>query len=175
MATIRARIRRAYAPGEVYFITTVTEGRQPLFADTASRDLLRETLRRVREMDPFEMHAYVFLPDHVHLLIRVPGTTDVSRIMHSLKRNFTRNWKRASGVTTPVKLWQRGFWDHVIRDDRDYEVHLDYIHFNPVKHSYVGKPEDYRDTSFHEYVRRGWYDIGWGHTEPAAIRGIERE
>ena len=72
-------------------------------------------------------------------------------------------------------MWQRGFWDHVVRDERDYARHLDYVHYNPVKHGCAARPEDYVDTSYGEYVRRGWYEIGWGHAEPEALKGIDME
>ena len=172
---VRARIRRAYAPGEVCFITCVTAARRPVFEGQAERTLLRETLRNVRGLHPFEMRAYALMPDHIHLLLRVPGTTDISKIIHSLKRNFTLNYRRAHGLATSVNVWQRGFWDHVIRDERDYYLHLDYIQFNPVKHGYVTRPEDYADTSFLEYVKRGWYEIGWGHVEPEDLKGVGME
>jgi putative transposase len=74
-----------------------------------------------------------------------------------------------------LRLWQRGFWDHVIRDERDLARHFDYIHYNPVKHGYVTQPEAYTDSSFAEYLRRGWYEIGWGHVEPEALTGLEFE
>jgi REP element-mobilizing transposase RayT len=60
--------------------------------------------------------------------------------MHSLKPNFTKAYKRAIGVTGSVKFWQKRFWEHTIRDEKDFECHLDYIHFNPVKHGLVTKP-----------------------------------
>ncbi len=121
------------------------------------------------------MPAYALMPDHIHLLLRVPGTTDISKIIHSLKRNFTLSCKRAHGLATSVNLWQRGFWDHVIRDETDYYRHMDYVHYNPVKHRYVSGPEDYADTSLHEYLRRGWFEIGWGHVEPGSLKGVELE
>jgi putative transposase len=172
---IRARIRRWYVPDAVYFITAVTQGRQPLFADGASMELLRVTMRRAKEHHPFTMRAYVFLHDHFHLLIFVPETTNVSKLLQSIQRNFTRNYQKAHHIDEPVRLWQRGFWDHVIRDERDFANHLDYVHYNPVKHGYVSEPEAYAHTSFHEYVRRGWYEVGWGHTEPEAISHLDFE
>ncbi len=121
------------------------------------------------------MRAYALMSDHVHLTLRVPGTTDISKIVHSLKRNFTLSYKRAKGLTGRVTVWQRGFWDHVIRDERDYARHLNYVHYNPVKHGCAARPEDYADTSYGEYVTRGWYEIGWGHAEPEALKGIDME
>ena len=103
------------------------------------------------------------------------GSTTISEVLHSLQRNFTLNYKRAHGITRKTHLWQRGFWDHVIRDEQDLTSHFHYIHYNPVKHGHVSKPEDYMHSSFHEYVKRGWYEIGWGHGEPPELKGLEFE
>ena len=172
---IRAKIRRYYIPNAVYFITAVTQDRQPLFADSVNLELLRVTMRRVKEHHPFIMRAYVFLHDHLHLVIFVPETTNISKLLQSIQRNFTRNYKKAHNINEPIRLWQRGFWDHVIRDERDFANHLHYVHYNPVKHGYVSEPESYDHTSFHEYVKRGWYEAGWGHTEPKVISNLDFE
>lgn len=172
---IRAKIRRLYVPNAMYFITCVTLERRPIFASGADLELLRETMRKVKEIHPFQMRAYAFLHDHFHLQIFVPDITDISKIMHSIQRNFTLNYKKAHSLTGAVKIWQRGFWDHVIRDERDFANHFHYIHYNPVKHGYVSKPEDYPHTSFLKYVKRGWYEIGWGHVEPDSLQGLDFE
>jgi putative transposase len=158
---IRAKIRRWYVPNAIYFITAVTHERRPIFADDANIELLRATMRKAKKYHPFRMHAYALMPDHFHLLIYVPASTNISKLMQSIQWNFTRSHKAAHGVTTSVKLWQRGFWDHVIRDDNDFERHFDYIHYNPVKHGYVTLPADYAHSSFLEYVRLGWYGPSW--------------
>lgn len=92
--------------------------------------------------------------------------TAVTKILHSIERNFTLNYKKAKGISGSVSLWQKRFWDHVIRDERDYLNHLHYIHYNPVKHGLVTRPEDYPHTSYSGYLKRGWYEIGWGRVEP---------
>jgi putative transposase len=172
---IRAKIRRWYVPDATYFITAVTQDRYPLFSDEANIKLLRATLRRAKEHHPYTMRAYAFMPDHFHLLIFVPDNTDISKLLQSIQRNFTRSYKERHHIQRSTHLRQRGFWDHVIRDERDFANHFDYIHYNPIKHGYVTKPEAYEPTSFNEYVRRGWYEIGWGHTEPEAISGLYYE
>ncbi len=172
---VRAKIRRLYVPNSLYFITAVTQDRQPLFANESNLELLRETMRRVKDIHPFQVRAFVFLHDHFHIMIWVPGPTDISKILHSIQRNFTLNYKKAYNITRKIKLWQRGFWDHVIRDERDLFNHFHYIHYNPVKHGYVLKPEDYPHISFHEYVKREWYEIGWGHTEPEILENLDCE
>ncbi len=160
-APIRARIRRWYIPNAIYFITAVTWQRDPLFADSTAIAILRSTLHRVQEKHPFRMIAYAFMPDHMHLLIHVPESSDITAIMHSAQRNFTWNYKHANGIEESLHLWQRGFWDHVIRDERDLEMHMNDVHYNPVKHGLAAAPGDYAHTSFAEYVRRGWYDASW--------------
>ncbi|MBN1139453.1 MAG: transposase [Anaerolineae bacterium] len=172
---VRARIRRLYVPNAYYFITCVTRERRPLFADETNTNLLRATLHRVQEYHPFTMHAFSFMPDHFHLLIFVPETTNISKLMHSVQRNFTRNYKTQRQISEETTLWQRGFWDHVIRSEQDWANHLHYIHYNPVKHGYVSRPEDYVQTSFNEYVKRGWYELGWGHTAPESIVDLDFE
>jgi len=172
---IQVKIRRWYVPNAIYFITIVTQDRRPLFADDANVELFRVTMHRAKEYHPFIMRAFVFLHDHIHLLIFVAETTNISKLLQSIQRNFTRNYKKAHNINKPIRLWQRGFWDHVIRDERDFANHLHYIHYNPVKHGYVNEPEAYTHTSFHEYAKRGWYEPNWGHTEPEAISNLDFE
>jgi putative transposase len=172
---IRAKIRRLYVPNAVYFITCVTLERRPVFASEPDLELLRETMRKVKAIHPFEMRAYAFMHDHFHLQIYVPETTDITKIMHSIQRNFTLNYKKTHSLTGEVRIWQRGFWDHVIHDESDFANHFHYIHYNPVKHGYVSRPEDYPHTSYLEYVQRGWYEIGWGHTEPPPLKDLDFE
>ncbi len=171
--TVRARIRRAYVDEGLYFITVVTRNRRRIFAADEEIERLRETMRYVKTLHPFTMRAYVFLHEHSHLLIQVGNTTNISRVMHSIKRNYTLNYKAAWGVNGRVSLRQRNFWDHVIRNERDYKNHLDYIHYNPVKYGRVSRPEDYPHSSYKEYMRRGWYEMGWGHTEPDGLADVD--
>ncbi|GJM42533.1 MAG: transposase [Ardenticatenaceae bacterium] len=172
---IRDRIKRAYVADAIYFVTAVTKNRQPIFKNSANIALLRQTIRDVKFLYPFEMRGYGFLPDHFHMQFHAEGETAVTKILHSTKRNFTINYKKAHNISEPISLWQKRFWDHVIRDERDYLNHLHYIHFNPVKHGLVTKPEDYPHTSYHEYLSRGWYEIGWGHVEPEALKHLDFE
>jgi REP element-mobilizing transposase RayT len=111
--------RRYYVPGATVFITRVVEGRHLVLGDERNLALLRSTLHRVKELHPFAMVAYVFLPDHFHLLITPAGDGNFTEIMHSLKPNYTKDYKQAMGMQGSLKLWQKRFWDHVIRDDDD--------------------------------------------------------
>jgi putative transposase len=90
--------------------------------------------------------------------------------MHSIKRNFTKYYKEKNNITNSLSLWQKRFWDHVIRDEDDLENHLHYIHFNPVKHGYVKDPAEWNDSSFKAWQIIGLYpkDIIWNEPEDSS-------
>jgi len=163
--------RRYYIPGSAVFITQVVQGHEPVFRDPQYVDLLLEILRNVKELHPFIMLGYVVLPDHFHLLIQPTGHSNFSDVMHSLKSNFTKAYKKKLGLspTQSMKFWQKRFWDHVIRDDKDFENHLHYIHYNPVKHGYVQDLRDWKDSSYVEWENRGLYPPTFGWDEPTKI------
>ncbi|MDM8528478.1 transposase [Anaerolineales bacterium HSG24] len=165
-----SNIRRYYLPNRIIFITQVVHTREMVFANPIYVTLLREKLRIVKSLHPFSMLGYVFLPDHFHLLIKPTGESNFSQIMHSLKPNFTKEYKKMMGITGSLKFWQKRFWDHVIRDEVDFEEHLHYIHYNPVKHGYVNKPEDWPDSSYLAWRERNVYPDQWGWTMPDCIK-----
>ena len=115
------------------------------------------------------MLAYVFLPDHFHLLLKPTDKSNFSDIMHSLKPNFTKAYKQAVGVAGSMRFWQKRFWDHVIRDEQDSQRHLDYVHYNPVKHGLVARPEDWSHSSFAHWKSQGAYLDEWGWMLPETI------
>jgi len=151
--------RRYYIPGSAVFITQVVQDREAIFHDPENVILLRKILRNVKELHPFTMLGYVFLPDHFHLILQPIGKSNFSNIMHSLKPNFTKEYKKLIGFlpSQTMKLWQKRFWDHIIQDDRDLENHLHYIHYNPVKHGFVKAPGDWQDSSYFAWEKRGLY------------------
>ncbi|RPH59407.1 MAG: transposase [Chloroflexi bacterium] len=160
--------RRHYIPGGAVFITQVVQDREPIFRDPQAMLLLRETLRNVKVLHPFTMLGYVFLPDHFHIILQPTGDSNFSDIMHSLKPNFTKEYKKRLGLlpSQAMIFWQKRFWDHVIRDDRDFENHLHYIHNNPVKHGYVADARDWKDSSYIEWEKRGLYPLPVAWEEP---------
>ncbi|NLW72878.1 MAG: transposase [Chloroflexi bacterium] len=150
---------RYYIPDSMVFITCVTHRRLPVFENPQNIDLFWSTLAVVRKYYPFNMLAYVILPDHFHWLIQLPpDQPNFSHLIHSFKRNFTLNYKKDRQISEPVKIWQNRFWDHVIRDEEDLHQHLDYIHWNPVKHALVDMPTKWQHSSVGEWVARGLYD-----------------
>ncbi|MFN8444375.1 MAG: transposase [Caldilineaceae bacterium] len=151
-------------------MTQVVDRRIPIFTHEPFIQLLRENLRETQKYHPFSMLAYAFLPEHFHMMIRPTDRSNFSDIMHSLKPNFTKDYKNQIHIHGSMKFWQKGFWDHVIHDEHDFERHLDYIHYNPVKHGLVERPEDWQHSSFAEWKRRGIYAARWGWSLPASIQ-----
>ena len=151
--------------GLTYFFTVVCRDRHPVFWDKAARNVLRSVLHAMRERWPFAIDAWVLLPDHIHTIWTLPEIdVDYSRRWGWLKKEVT---KRQRTNTRNGSIWQRRFWEHRIRDERDYRIHCDYIHYNPVKHGLVARPLDWPFSTFHRGVRRGIYGVDWGATAMA--------
>ena len=120
---------------------------------------------------PMEINAFVLLPDHMHSIWTLPeGDADYSMRWRLVKSYFSRHCQiRYENVISKSRqskqeraFWQRRFWEHTIRDDEDFTKHVEYIHYNPVKHGFVKSPKDWKYSSFHNYVQVGLYDILWG-------------
>jgi putative transposase len=158
--------RRNFVAGATYFFTVTLFDRQAtVLIDHV--DILRAAFRATRHSLPFAIDAVVVLPDHLHIVMTLPsGDADFSSRLSLIKRRFTTNVAKM-GVTIPRHrngehaLWQRRFWEHTIRDDNDFERHVDYIHFNPVKHGLVRRVRDWPHSSFHRYVRGGLLPEDW--------------
>jgi putative transposase len=169
-------IRRYYLPNSIVFITSVTKDRIKIFNSKENMDLYWDVMRKLMLLHLFEMMAYTIMPDHFHWLIKLPQENpNFSKILLSFKGNFTYQYKKIHNSSTPLTLWQRRFWDHVIRDEKDFCVHLDYIHWNPVRHGFVKEPEHWIHSSFKSWVENGYYETGWSGEEPKTIRELNFE
>ncbi len=178
--------RRWYVPGGTYFLTVVTYKRYPFFRDASAVNLLREAWTKVQREKSFTNVASVLLHDHFHCLWTLPaGDDDYATRIKIIKDYFTSQWLSKGGLELPVTpsrakrgnrgIWQRRFWEHVIRNEDDLKNHFDYIHFNPVKHSYVTRPLDWPHSTFHRYVREEHYASTWGSLCPEHIKDCEWE
>ncbi len=169
--------RRAFVAGGCYFFTVVAQGRRPLFANAESVARLREGIRRVKVIHPFEIDAAVILPDHLHMVWRLPeGDADYPLRWRTIKHYFSVGMglgiDRASLSRRREKgIWQRRYWEHAMRDELDWQRHVDYVHFNPVKHGYVERPGDWPYSSFARAVSAGWYPPDWGEQTPRSLEG----
>lgn len=161
--------RRYYVPNSTVFVTNVVHLREPIFAEQVYMELLRSVLREVKQEHPFSMIAYVFLPEHQHLMFKPMGKSNFSKIMGSFKTNFSKEYKKIVGIDGSLKFWQKRFRDHIIRNDNDFQRHLDYIHYNPVKHKLVKRPEDWPDSSFAWWKNKGAYAERWGWSLPDSL------
>ncbi|HEB94726.1 MAG TPA: transposase [Gammaproteobacteria bacterium] len=165
--------RRSAVPGARYFFTLVTYRRQPILVNPESRTILRQVIEDVRQQHPFTIDAWVLLPDHMHCLWTLPDQdADYSRRWGMIKAGFTKQVKplfqRGARLNQSRQrhregtIWQRRFWEHQIRDEVDFQRHMDYIHFNPVKHGLVTEIIAWPYSTFHRYVRTGVYSKDWG-------------
>ena len=169
-------IRRYYLPNSIVFITCVTAKRNPLFNSNENIALFLDTVENVRKIHPFKLLAWVILPDHFHWLISLnDSNANFSTIIGSLKGNFTYQYKQLNHITHPLILWQRRFWDHIIRNENDLAIHLDYIHWNPVKHQLVADPLLWKYSSLETWIREGYCQNDWGTQEPKVIKGLNFE
>jgi putative transposase len=166
--------RRNRVPGGTFFFTVnLLDRRSNLLVGHI--DTLRDAVRRVRARAPFHIDAWVVLPDHMHCLWTLPqGDADFPGRWRPIKIAFVKSLPicepRSAVMTSRGErgIWQRRYWEHTIRDDRDFAVHFDYIHFNPVKHGLVKHPADWPHSSFRRCVANGLYPGGWtrGSDEP---------
>jgi len=177
------RYKRTYE-GATYFFTVVTHERLTFLCEERSRRFLREAVSEARAKHPFEIDAWVLLPDHIHCIWTLPeGDADYSMRWGLIKAGFSKRMNKAVGRAHPTvnpsrdkhresAYWQRRFWEHSIRGQKDYNAHMDYILFNPVKHRLVSSPKDWEYSSFHRLVIEGVYDIEWGSAQDMDFTGV---
>ena len=159
--------------GTFFFTVNLLDRRSEILV--AQIDALREAVRRTRARAPFRVDAWVVLPDHMHCLWTLPdGDADFPGRWRAIKIAFSKSLPSGEQRSLVMKsrgergVWQRRYWEHTIRDDRDLATYFDYIHFNPVKHGLVEHPADWPYSSFRQCVARGLYPAEWtgGSHEP---------
>jgi len=162
-------LRRNYIEGGTYFFTVVTGNRAQFLTKSFSRKYLRQAFNRVRKNYPFNIVAMVLLPDHLHCILELPDKdSDFSTRWRLIKKHYSQMVKPHLQMTckltdSKVKkqesgVWQRRFWEHAICDENDLQNHFDYIHFNPLKHGLVDKIENWQWSTYHKYLKMGYYD-----------------
>lgn len=174
------KYRRNRVPGGTYcFTVNLLDRGSRLLVDQIGS--LRGAVRRVRKVRPFHIDAWVVLPEHMHCLLTLPaGDADYSTRLRLIKAIFSRSLTLGEGrsasraVRRERGIWQRRFWEHTIRDDADYAVHMDYIHFNPVKHRLVAHPADWPFSTFQRCIARGLYPADWATPDANSVKVGER-
>lgn len=163
-----ANYRRDFTKGGIYFFTIVLEDRKNNLLIRYITEL-REAFSETQQYYPFDIIAICILPDHLHMIIKLPDDDhDYSRRIQSIKRNFSEKlpkepiYNQSRIKRKERNIWQRRFWEHLIRDDEDFANHMDYIYYNPVKHGYVKSVKDWAFSSFHLDIKNGIYPENWG-------------
>ena len=181
-----SRYRRLFVPGGTYFFTVVTLNRLPFLTESLARACLHGAIEQTRKSRHFRIVAFCLLPDHFHTIWTLPeDDAHFSIRLRQIKGLFSRQYmmQSACGKPHPTQsrtreqrgrkpVWQTRFWEHLIRDDEDFRRHVDYTHYNPVKHGLVGTVADWKWSTFHRYVKDGVYSEEWGKEPPEWLNGF---
>ena len=165
------RYRRVLLAGATYFFTLNLQNRSSnLLLERI--DALRFAFRKVQQHHPFYIDAVVILPDHWHMMMTLPqGDFGYAKRLSLIKATFSRQIAPNETISESRQkkrergIWQRRYWEHLIRDTTDYEHHIDYIHYNPVKHGYVKNPVHWRYSSIHRFISEGVMDESWAYVD----------
>jgi len=160
-----SNLRRYYSSGNMYFITVVTFKRRPILRWNI--DLFWLSINKMKSIYEFELIAWVVLPDHFHAVIN-PFDNNLSELIKRFKLSYSMNFRKRNNLKSG-RIWQFRFWDHVIRNQDDFNRHIDYVHYNPVKHGLVRSPFEYEYSSIDKYSE--YYQKDWGVSEPIEFEG----
>lgn len=161
--------RRLYCHGGCYFFTVNLANRHSQLL-IEHIELLKQSIRHVQQKHPFYIDAIVVLPEHLHCVWTLPtNDMDYSTRWRLIKSYFSYHLPYLNDEVysdSRVKksergIWQRRFWEHLIRNEEDYRAHIDYVHINAVKHQLVNRVVDWPYSSFHKAVKQGIYDVNW--------------
>jgi len=162
--------RRVFEEGYSYFFTVVTYQRNPILIKNI--ELLRESFRYSKTKFDYTIDAIVVLPEHFHIILTPIYPLEYPKIIQAIKYYFSKHcdsfyyqhlkqsYSRNNERYKPI--WQKRYYEHAIRDEKDFNLHLGYIHYNPVKHQLVTKAKEWEFSSFGRYVKQGFYDAHWG-------------
>lgn len=167
--------KRVYVEGGTYFFTVNTIKRKTILTRPESRYLLKTAWQEIKKIHPFEDVALCLMPDHIHCIWKLPeNDSNFSVRWNGIKGLFSKKYKKTDSYShdsdrirknkQEASVWQRRFWEHLIRDDDDLQRHIDYIHYNPVKHGYVAKATDWEYSTIHRYIHDGIVEPDWGNS-----------
>ena len=169
------KYHRLKTSGACYFFTVVSYQRKPILCCDAIRNALHHGVKDTQQQMPFTIDAWVLMPDHMHCILTLPPMDDdyskrwgliKSQVSESCPQftnqdHLTNSQKKRHEST----LWQRRFWEHQIRDQTDFNHHMDYIHYNPVKHGLCQQPNQWMWSTLHRYIKNGVYPPNWCPTD----------
>ena len=156
--------KRLFIPNTLIFITVVTKDRNNILIEHI--DYLRKSFTLTKQNYSFDIIAIIINPDHFHMIIKPENIKEYPKIIGSVKSNFTKlsNLEHSINNNRESNIWQRRYWEHTIRDENDLYKHIDYIHYNSIKHHNI-VPKDWEYSSFKKFVKNGHYEIDWCNFE----------
>ena len=154
--------KRLFVQNGLVFLTIVTNNRIPILIENI--EIIKFSLQNVSQFYNFDLIAYVIMPDHIHCIIKPSNIEEYPKIVKSFKYSFTKKFNVGLVNPTYNKIWQNRYWEHTIRDEKDLNRHLDYIHYNPIKHHQI-PPKNYEFSSFKHFVEQGFYEENWCNFE----------
>jgi len=176
--------KRIKIAGGTYFFTVNSYKRKPLLTLDIVRQGLRDAVIKTRKELPFKIDAWVLLPDHLHTIWTLPPEDANFAARWAMIKQYTSKFCRdlvecndnmgdSKVLRNELSLWQRRFWEHLIRDDDDYKKHFDYVHWNPLKHGYVTRVIDWPYSTFHRFVAQEIYPSDWGECDVEIFKGLK--
>jgi len=153
--------KRIFIENSLVFITVVTKDRKNILIDNIS--FLRKAFKLAKEKYKFEIIAIIINPNHFHMIIKPSNIGEYPKIIGFIKSSFTKlsKIKHILNINTrEANIWQRRYWEHTIINENDLHRHLDYIHFNSMKH-YSIPPKEWKYSTFKKYVNKGVYELDW--------------
>ena len=160
--------RRAWHAGGTYFFTVNLLQRRDNHLLVKHIDVLRNVVKKVKNKHPFIIHGWVVLPEHFHCVIELPpDDMDFALRLRLIKSGFSKAIPKTE-YRSDVRIergergiWQRRYWEHLIKNEADFQAHMDYVHINPVKHGLVKHVVDWEYSTFHRLVKAGIYPHNW--------------
>ncbi len=160
--------RRAWHAGGTYFFTLNLLQRRDNDLLIRYINALRYVVKKVRKSHPFIIHGWVVLPDHLHCVIELPSNdADFATRLRLIKSGFSKAVPKTE-YRSDIRLkrgergvWQRRYWEHLIKNEADYQAHMDYVHINPLKHGLVKQVGEWPYSTFHHWVKLGIYPANW--------------
>ena len=173
--------KRVFIPNSYVHLTIVSYNRKDIFIDNIN--LLRSAFKNAKQYFDFEIVAICILPNHIHMILNPQNIKEYPKIITSIKYYFSNNYD--VGVETPTYgyinkgekgVFQRRFFEHTICSQEELNNHINYIHYNPVKHGYVKCVKDWEYSSFLKFAENNYYDINWeSSTDIEQIKGFDFE
>lgn len=160
-----------YLDKTIYFITGRTLKGVHYFNTDIKKQILADKLKEVIRRLEFILYAWVILENHYHLLLKTNLGKDLAKFVNLLHGGSSFELNKFEKIKGR-QIWFN-YWDWCIRNERDFNNHVDYAHYNVVKHGLAKRPEDYRFSSYLRFVKRGYYEIGWGYAEPENIKSLD--